>query len=511
MQDSSASQCSNRSSKRLRPSSSRPPDHLLESRDNFPPFEEALVNGKRNSGSVCSESSSLDLSIGTRAALYSHQRHVAKYGIDHDDDDCDDDYHRGSDDNEATTTTHEYYEHPQDEQWERILQGQVTISSPSTTLSPVNQANSSVSSTSSPASSETSLTDTSFFHNVSIAKPQLFTPERNLHLTKPSVTVRGEEDQDCCYSSSCCGSSPSSSSSSCDTLSSYTLLQRATNLAMHHLTFDDEIHNNNNNNDRDSLGSSSDGDHHNNRINALDVSGISQIGSDVSFQKQSPEEVAPSYCSRFVKEEDCDHESFDHLDSSKPVSGTTSGPYPTTTTSSHVQLAPYSPMELQAMCLSNNNTLVITEKENRHDNNNHHPTGLNNILTLSPIPSVTVSSFVGFPRSLDSLKRTMPEESPAIQEMHPSHASLASLKHSSFDNSDWLSIRNNLSASSLSSLEGRDRRQFRTVVPQRVFLDDPSEFPDHHDSFSAAVPPKLGNTDKNMTQYTDATSFSSPF
>ena len=63
-------------------------DDPFEGRDNFPAFDEALSakKGDRPSDNVdqsmCSTASSAALSIGARAALNEHMRHVAKYGLD---------------------------------------------------------------------------------------------------------------------------------------------------------------------------------------------------------------------------------------------------------------------------------------------------------------------------------------------------------------------------------------------------------------------------------------------
>ena len=62
----------------------------FEGRDNFPMFDEALSSAKKDRSSdnnnvdqsMCSTASSAALSIGARAALNEHMRHVAKYGLD---------------------------------------------------------------------------------------------------------------------------------------------------------------------------------------------------------------------------------------------------------------------------------------------------------------------------------------------------------------------------------------------------------------------------------------------
>lgn len=188
------------------PSSSfeKPPPHRANNpfserqRDNFPSLDAAfLKNHSIEIESTCSQGSSfLNISIGARAALTEHLRHVAKYGIDGE--------KNGEEREEAIEINLvDEEKHPLDEQWDHILSDDHS-SVVNGSFSPLDCIEASAVDT-----SFTGLTDVSnsadYFNSSRVNL--LVTPERNKNksgmvVTREEAMMPYDEEDDYCSSSS---------------------------------------------------------------------------------------------------------------------------------------------------------------------------------------------------------------------------------------------------------------------------------------------------------------------
>jgi hypothetical protein len=152
---------------------------LLRAHENFPSIEEAFAVNMNTDASSPASTNSLNLSIGARAALQDHLRHVAQYGLDS---------------SQEVTVAKELLPDTynlQDQQWERILEG--TMSNASF----LNETYSSVAHAdlvllNSTEQGDDSIVNKSYDYFNSSRVRLLLTPERNKKFQQPTIKARDE-------------------------------------------------------------------------------------------------------------------------------------------------------------------------------------------------------------------------------------------------------------------------------------------------------------------------------
>lgn len=351
---------------------------------NFPSFDDAIVVADQSS-SICSHSSSMNLSIGARASLQEHLRHVAKYGLD-----------------ESQVAEPEAPTNPLDQQWEQLVEA----------ASAHNLSNSTASSEiilSSMEAGEESvevMTDLSVDYFNSSRALLLRTPEKNATRVQ-SVTLRGGD----AFEDASVFSSP------------------------HHRSMDDSFrfrdlpHPDCSFADLSAVNTS--------RLSTLDVSHISADVSEHSprrpvWQRSSSTPRRRSPSSSHYKENDVNLEGLALSPiSSRGGGGGRSLPKGASTRPLDLSLATY---------FGNLESSAIVEEED-----------------VGSLTSAAHLTDVVYDKSQQSDVSTLRDPSSSAKNTTSSSSTL-------------------------------DRRRYRTVVPVRVFLSDPKDFPESYDSFSAPLP-----------------------
>lgn len=463
-------------------------------RDNFPAFEEVFqttMSEQSQSFGSSSQSSSVNLSIGARAALDEHLRHVAKFGLDNSNDDDIDNpkrQHPTISSSPTTTSVPPPQRHPLDEQWEKLVR---TTSETSSSLFPNNSSTGPADSSSTcindneaAAAMEITTDVSSSFDFFNSSRVNLLrTPEKLHSLRIEAVFRRGDNDDDDDDDDSVTSSSrrflfPTSTAAP-DTSFASSLLSAV-----------------------DTANSS--------RISGcLDISRISSNAPDDrssdGMRRSSPDVslLASNPENRHPERRDPTMMQAWHP---PPMSGSILPP-PHGTTLPNKRFPPSSTSSPPPRN-HNFDASLLYEKENDPDIVHHLDT-----LGLSPISSLRAGAAVRRENPMDDKVQdddqgaesgtsfVVQEEFLPLGQISHDEASnkssplrLSEVLYDRTHDSDISTLPNqssptkNTSSSSSGSLLV-DRRQFRTVVPARVFLKDPKDFPEHYDSFSA--PPRI--------------------
>jgi hypothetical protein len=411
-----------------------PPPELLQTRDNFPLFEDVFAEKD-----CSSSSSSFNLSIGTRAALNCHLRHVAEVGIDGDE-------HIADNASTRQLTPQRAINSSQDEQWERMINGDLS----SVDSSFLNETLSSIPSADIINNSLNDSSDTNSIY--SRVNTCLLTPPRNYNAKIQGVTVRGQDEQD---------------SEASRAGSSMIRLGRGQD-------FETDF-------DGESTFSPPSSDIDTSRTSTLDISRISHDGSDMIHQEGPDaffEEQRIPLCKKTINST----ESPIHSCSSTTLS-----------------------LRADQFCSRGRSPHLLPFDGNDITATNQKAFDANlDVMSLSPL---------SYTRSVDLAKReksnqyslplaghgvdqnvyTVPSSfllgsTPQTSDIRQMHFSLSTPESDMSAISNHLISENQTSSTCSSSpltsqLAHDDRRRFRTVVPHRVFMDNPGDFPEYNDSF----------------------------
>lgn len=421
--------------------------------------------------SICSYASSslLNMSIGARAALNEHLRHVAIHGID-----------GQASPAETSVLSHERL--PQDEVWERLLDGNLSITSASApSLFDRLQCVVSISEDGEEAIEVLDVSDSGssdFFNSSKIW--QLATPEKNRGVRRPITTKRGDEQYE-----------ESDSESQASGMMYLYNVAVGMHEASHHSI---DAHNSS----FLSLGVDL------SRISNSDVSDVRSSPDDVSFHQRVFEDADICTPSRrnssLIRDQSFSTPSRRGLLSPEPSLFSPSRRSVSTIRGSDLSAADIGLSPIAAQAGS------IAVKLGRRHSRRHHPGEAFPLLSASPLkimehepsPISQANSAFHFPETvsehcildMDDDKRDKSGDSSVLLGLKPrerlstspdKQASPASLSTISAQPSVSKQQQHSSSASS-----SDDRRRYRTVVPARVFMDEPDEFPFQQDSFCSS-------------------------
>ena len=547
---------------------------------NFPGFDEAMEGGERSGSntntppnealdqSVLSNASTnyTSLSIGARAALNEHMRHVAKYGLD-------DSHH--SDRMEAAAEeegTPPQKRDPRDEAWDRLLETSPNISHISASNTSVHSIGDTFrfervihqSSEAGEEAVEVMADQSSDYFNTSRVM-ELQTPERNLSRKIVAVTTRQDAS-----AGSFGSSSPDVSDDDDASPTMMSLFHQASKMQARapetHASFPDESAVEGNN-DHSFSGSNE----HSFSLSGVDLSRISADGSDViAPPRRTPDSsFATLHDHRSTIDEmrafmppveapgqDVMPHQYQRRQVSPPFRKS-----PPRTAAAAAAAERRSPPTKRGSPPSATAASAAMSRENVPN--------FAESLALSPIGSRVSSvaagsgsSFAGDKRSRTGqpkpfasrqlfpatqsqpslwrpgtahLRRTETDQNLSSMiveytssrddgdgderesEVSPLHSSSSGQKNKSSGSSSLETNRSNLSVLSLSHhssslLPSGDRRHYRTVVPSRVYWKDqhPDEFPEQYDSFSAPLPQPHKPAGKGRAAKDDRSFHSSP-
>ena len=452
-------------------------------RDNFPGLDEVLGTGGLKpqpppqqqaatdpaNRSVCSsvDASLMDMSIGARASMTEHLRHIAKFGFD-------DSPHHVSDLQSPQQL------HPSDDEWNLLLDGNSSHASWGTRVDD-SFANTEVASQLVEAESIEVFADVSsdFFNSSRVY--QLATPEKNKNSNPKKVTTRSRN-------ASQCEDSETGSAQESDGSTMIHMFKTAMSL-------------------NDSAVVTEDPESSFLSFCGVDVSRISATNDSFTDARRSPD-ISMEFFSPF------DIETPSRA-ARRDISFSTPG------RTEHVQLTP---PRMSPTCSSLKSPPISTRHHNRAvDREKFANLGLSPIAARAGHIAANVLR-----RTNDAKKLKSPDRFPDLSsdgsapmlgdvelcgEIQKNVANLSAIliqPHSDIHlldvstlseehefsasinkySSSGSSISKNQTESSSSSIRRRhltpkDRRRFRTVVPHRVFIDEPSDFPDQaDDSFS---------------------------
>jgi hypothetical protein len=410
---------------------------------NFPPEKNEDVDGSIFSQS----SSSLDLSIGAKAALYEHMRHIEKHGLD------------GAPAPESSMTPR----HPLDEKWDLLLDCGLFRDENNTTADETQKLGLDVRLFAAKQEGNESIevmTDSSSDYFNSSRVMMLVTPERNKKLIN-MVSIRGEASSDVFFSDES------------DIAETHSCIAPELDIGL------DLYH------EQPSFLS----------MSAADVSRISAADWEA---KSSPN---VSVCDFRIATEDSNF--INIIDSSFSTDSRRSS-----SDSDKKARSPVSARnQLQHRCMvfnadkENTMTAKIPIQATKvakigsgpvgsmpsSNTNNTLRTESNSVASSNqalPMTSTHVNAFSGINLLKELQDATYYAPNPKMKPNSLDTGSCSSCGSFSATRTEHDRERNTASSEGSSSCSLSGRRRFRTVVPSRVFMTEPSEFPDENDSFS---------------------------
>jgi hypothetical protein len=421
-------------------------------RDHFPIWDLAFSFSPQKSedadGSIFSQSSSsLDLSIGAKAALYEHMRHIEKHGLD------------GAPAPENSMTPR----HPLDEKWDLLLDGGLFRDENDTSADETQKLGLDVRLFAAKQEGDESIevmTDSSSDYFNSSRVMMLGTPERNKMVIN-MVSIRGEASSDVFFSDE----SDIAETHSC------IAPERDIGLDLSHehpsfLSLSAADVSRISASDWEAKGSP-DVSVFDFRIATEDSNFINIIDSSFSSDSrrsssESDKEARSSVSARNQRQQ---RSTLFNADKENTITAKIPN--------QAKKAAKISSLSAVSMPSSNANNIVRTESNSVASSNQ-----------VLPMLSTHVNTFSGINLLRELQDATYKAPSPKMKPSSLDRGRCSSCASFSATRTEHDRGGNTSSSGRSSSGSLTGRRRFRTVVPSRVFITEPSEFPDENDSFS---------------------------